>query len=98
MRTHATRHYATYERWLRPNTADTWSNDVDWIAVERAANNDLNPHALTTAEKREVWRLLISRGIGYTTAAERTGTSGHVVREWAAQHGYLPPATAKTAA
>lgn len=80
------RTYGEHASWIAPDTTDTYDDerDIDWIAVELAANGQLaDPAALNPAEREAVWELMLAHGRSHTAAAQNTGVSRSTVSRWA---------------
>ncbi|MFH8405510.1 hypothetical protein ACH4FX_12155 [Streptomyces sp. NPDC018019] len=59
----------------------TYTKDVDWFAVERAANGTLDPGELTGEERREA-ALLMRRRYSRREVSVRLGIYERLVQEW----------------
>lgn len=68
-------------------TTETFTGDIDWIAVERAITGDgPRPH-LTLDERREAVLLLIRAGATEEQAALKAGVNRRQVARWKFDHG-----------
>lgn len=75
------------------NTTDTYSQngDIDWIAVERAANGDYEPTLLNDDERREAALLMYRSGLRERAISTHLCIYERRIGEWAAAAGLLPP-------
>lgn len=76
-----------------PDNADTYDDDhdIDWVAVERAANGDYEPALLNEAELRETAIALAKSGLRERAISTRICTYERRIGEWLAEAGLLPP-------
>ncbi|QCX75461.1 hypothetical protein C9F11_08860 [Streptomyces sp. YIM 121038] len=66
--------------WTPP--ARPTGKGVDWIAVERAADGDLDPALLGNEERRQTALVLIRRGMPRRFIAQRIGISEYWITKW----------------
>lgn len=66
------------------HTADTYdlATDVDWIAVERAAEGTYDPTLLNLAERRQAVLLMLDHGHGAPTISVRLSTHERTIQRW----------------
>lgn len=64
-----------------PYTYDP-DTDVDWIAVERAANGTYDPTLLSLTERRHAVLLMLRHGYGAPTISERLATYERTIQRW----------------
>lgn len=79
---------------IRPRVAlpiETYSNDIDWIAVQRVIEDDRPLPALTREEQRVAALLLTAAGRSEKDAARLVGTHDRQVTRWKEQSGAKPP-------
>lgn len=67
----------------------TYSNGIDWIAVERAARGELRADALTPAELREAALWLAKAGTARAAISTQLCVYERLVKEWQAEEGLL---------
>ncbi|MFE2326087.1 hypothetical protein ACFXD5_19530 [Streptomyces sp. NPDC059385] len=77
---------------LQSPPTKTYSNGIDWIAVERAARGELPAGALTPAEAREAAVWLVRAGVARKAISVQLSVYERLVKEWAAEEGLLPDA------
>lgn len=70
----------------------TYSNGIDWIAVERAARGELRADALTPAETREAALWLARAGRARAAISIQLSVYERLVKEWQAEEGLLADA------
>ncbi|MFJ1696235.1 hypothetical protein ACIOHC_13950 [Streptomyces sp. NPDC088252] len=75
--------------YMHPSTTATFNGDLDYIAIERAMNGE--PAELTLAERVEVARQLVARGICLAEAGLRVGCARETVVGWQ-NNGWAAPA------
>jgi len=87
----ASRQLAT---WIIPTTThitmpttDTFTGDIDWIAIERAITGDGPRPALTLEERRTAVLLLIRAGATEEQTAQLTGVNRRQVARWKFEEG-----------
>jgi hypothetical protein len=66
---------------------DTYSDDIDWIAVQRVVQNDRPLPALTRDEQRVAALLLVDAGCSEKDTARLVGTHDRQVRRWKEKAG-----------
>ncbi|MFE0039391.1 hypothetical protein [Streptomyces sp. NPDC059015] len=76
---------------LPTDDADTYSNGIDWIAVERAVHGEYDSRDLTQAELREAVLYLRRHDIGRRTISNQLCVYERLVKEWEAEAGMLGP-------
>ncbi|KOU20926.1 hypothetical protein ADK52_25380 [Streptomyces sp. WM6372] len=69
---------------------ETYSDNIDWIAVQRAIEDGHPRPALTRDEKRVAALLLVTAGHSETDTARLVGTHGTQVSRWKMQAGMKP--------
>ena len=74
---------------------DTYSNGIDWIAVERAAQGELHPNQLTREETREAALLMDQAGFTDQQIATRLHIHERQVQRWKNAQT-RPPRTVRT--
>ena len=74
---------------------ETYSNDVDWIAVQRVVQDDRPLPALTREEQRAAALLLTAAGRSEQDAARLVGTHHRQVSRWKEQVGLKTPRVCK---
>lgn len=67
--------------------AETYSDDIDWIAVQRVVDNDWPLPALTRDEQRAAALLLTAAGRSEKDTARLVGTHDRQVARWKEQAG-----------
>lgn len=67
----------------------TYSDGIDWIAVERAARGELRADALTQAESREAALWLAQAGASRSSISVQLCVYERLVKEWMAEAGLL---------
>lgn len=67
------------------------TGDIDWIAVERAANRDYDPALLTDDEKREAALLMARAGVAHRAISTALCVYERLALQWLADEGLLPP-------
>ena len=73
-----------------PTPLETYSNGIDWIAVERAARGELRADALNPAEVREAAIWLAKAGTARKAISTQLCVYERLVKEWQAEEGLLP--------
>ncbi|MFH9798047.1 helix-turn-helix domain-containing protein [Streptomyces virginiae] len=66
---------------------ETYSNDIDWIAVQRVVEDDRPLPALTRDEQRAAALLLVDAGRSEKDTARLVGTHDRQVRRWKEKAG-----------
>jgi hypothetical protein len=74
-----------------PPTTDTYTDGIDWIAVERAIRGDLPAEPLTHDELREAALGLVRSGVSRKSISVQLCVYERRIRDWEAEAGLLPP-------
>lgn len=75
-----------------PIPLETYSNGIDWVAVERAARGELRPEALTPDELRQAALWLTQAGSSRKAVSIQLCVYERLIKEWQAEAGQLPEA------
>lgn len=68
-------------------TTDTYTDDIDWIAVERAITGDTPRPTLNLEERRTAVLLLARAGVAEERIVSLTGVDRRQVARWKFEHG-----------
>ncbi|MDQ8707853.1 helix-turn-helix domain-containing protein [Streptomyces sp. LHD-70] len=71
-------------RHIHVSTTNTGTHGIDFLAVERAVNDDLPKPELNPAEQHLAARLMTNEGYTIAVIADRLGTEQRTVSRWRA--------------
>ncbi len=74
---------------LPTDDADTYSDGIDWIAVERATQGEYNGRDLTENELREAALFLRRHDVSRVAISIQLSVYERLVKEWEAEAGLL---------